>query len=120
MRLDEVSLPDRKRLGHNPGEFLGQNDRNGARIACINRDRKRTGVAVVTVNGPIGFPHTISMAGWVVIIANKENFRPKTAFQTVLCFDYSQIIASGDHAAVEHDQIVLARGEKDRLLRAGG
>jgi len=61
------------------------------------------------------FPHTISVASRVIIIANKENFCPKTALQTVLCFDYSQIIASGDHAAVEHDQVVLARGEKDRL-----
>jgi len=56
---------------------------------------------VVTVNGPVGFPHTISVASRVIIIANKENFCPKTALQTVLCFDYSQIIASGDHAAVE-------------------
>jgi len=56
-----------------------------------------------------------------VIICNeqKENFRPKNRFQTVLCFDYSQIIASGDHATVEQ-RSRYRPGEERPAVGGGG
>src|SRR5205085_10633333 len=56
--------------------------------------------------------------GRMIVVSNEENFRPEILVQLVLVFDYGQIIAGRDHAAVQDDEIGFTRGKDDRLLRA--
>ncbi len=118
LRFDKFRLVNRKRVIENFAELLGKNDGDGASVARVDGNGKRAGIAIVAIDRSIGFPHAISMAGWMIVVANEKNFRPKIFVQTVLRFDRGQIITSRDNAAIEHDEIVFARSEEDWLLRA--
>ena len=100
LRLDELGPLDRKIFVKHFSQLLSQDDSNGARVTGINRNRERTGVAIITVNGSVGFPDAISVAGGVVVVSDQENFRPKIGVECVLSFERSQVIAGGDDAAV--------------------
>ncbi len=116
--LDEVGTVNGEMLVQDFAEFLGQNNRDGASVARVDRDREGAGVAIVAVNGAVGLPDTIGVPGGVAVVANEENSCPEVRFQTVLGFDRSEIITGGNDATVENDEIIFARGEEDRLLRA--
>src|SRR6266536_1190908 len=117
LRFDKFRLVYRERLVEDFAELLCQNDGNGASVARVNGNRKRAGIAIVAIDRSIGFPYAIGMAGWMIVVANEKNFRPKILIQTVLRFDRGQIITSRDNAAIEHDEFVFARSEEDWLLR---
>ena len=118
-RFDEFGAIHRKRLVQDLRKVLRKNDGDGLRVTCINGDRKRSGVAIIPVDRPIGLPNAISMAGGVIGVTNEKNFRPEIFLQAVLGFDGGKIIAGGDNAAVEHNQVGFTRGKDDRLLGAG-
>src|SRR5206468_9400540 len=77
LRFDELSVLDRERGAHDFAQFLGENDRNCASIASVNRNGKGTGVAIVSINRAFSFPDTIGMTGWMIVVANEENSRPE-------------------------------------------
>ena len=56
------------------------------------------------------------MTGRVILVTDKQNLRPEIWLQAVLRLDHRQIVAGGNNAAVEHDEIGFARGE-DHFLR---
>ena len=116
--FDKIRLVYRQRVVEDFAELLCENDGNGASVARVDGNGKCTGIAIIAIDRSIGFPDAISVAGWVIVVANEKNFRPKIFIQTVLRFDRGQIITSGDNAAIEHDEIVFAWREKDWLLRA--
>ena len=118
LRFDKFCLVYRERLVQNFAELLRENNGDRASIAGVDRNRKRAGIAIVAVDRSVGFPNSIGVAGWVIVVANEKNFRPKIFIEAVLRFDGGQIIASRDNAAVEHNKIVFARSEDDWLLRA--
>ena len=55
----------------------------------------------------------------MIVKADKQNLGPKVLVQGVLSFDHREIIAGGDDASVEHDQVIFARSKNDALLAAG-
>ena len=116
--FDKIRLVHGKRVVENFAELLCKNNGNGASVARVDGNGKCAGIAIVAIDRSIGFPHAISMAGWMIVVANEKNFRPKIFVETVLRFDRGQIITSRDDAAIEHDEIVFARSEQDWLLRA--
>ena len=116
--FDKTSLIYGKRMVENFAELLRENDGNGASVAGVDGNGECAGIAIVAIDCSIGFPHAISMAGWMIVVSNEKNFRPKIFVQTVLRFDRRQIITSRDNAAIENDEIVFARSEEDWLLRA--
>lgn len=118
LRFDKFCLVHGKGLIQDFAELLRENNGNRASVAGVDWNRKRAGIAIVAVDRSIGFPNAIRVAGWVIVVANEKNFRPEIFIEAVLRFDDGQIIASRDNAAVEHNKIVFARGEKDSLLRA--
>ena len=56
----------------------------------------------------------------MILESNQKDFGPKVSVQGVLRFDHCQIIAGGNNAAVEHNQIVFAWGKNHALLAARG
>jgi hypothetical protein len=62
------------------------------------------------------------MPSRVILVTDEQNFGPKIRLQAVLRLDYRQVVASRNHAAVEHDKVGLARGENYflRLTAAQG
>jgi len=117
LRFDELRAVDGKRLVHDLAQFLSEYDGNGSRIARVNRNRKRTGVTIISVNGAFGFPNAISMAGRMIVVTDEENFCPKIRVQSVLGLNHRQVIASRDNAAVQNDQLAFAGRENDCSLR---
>ena len=85
-------------------------------VTRVNRNRKGTGVAIVPVNRAIGFPNAIRVTGRMIAVANEKNFRPEVFVQLMLVFEDGEIIAGGDHASVQHDQVIFARRENNGLL----
>jgi len=84
----------------------------------VNRDRKRTGVPVVAVNGAVGFPNAVSMSGGMIVVTDEENFRPEILVERVLGLNNGQIIAGRNDTTVQNDKVGIARGKNDGLLRA--
>jgi hypothetical protein len=56
------------------------------------------------------------VSGRMTIITNQQDFRPKILVQSVLGFDRGQVIAGGNDAAVEHDEIVFPRRQDNSRL----
>src|SRR5207253_3538413 len=99
-------------------QFLSQNDGNGARVLSVNRDRKRTGVPVVAVNGAVGFPNAVSMAGGMIVVSDEKDFCPEILVERVLGLNNRQIIAGRNDAAVQNDEVGVPGRKNNCLLRA--
>jgi hypothetical protein len=115
-RLDELRAVDRQRLIQNSPKLLSKDNGNGACIVRVNRNGKRACIAIVAVDRSLRLPNAVSVSGPMTIITNQQNFRPKILVQSVLGFDRGQIIAGGNDATVEHDEIVFARRQDNSLL----
>src|ERR1700682_3758106 len=118
-RVDEFRPRDRERFVQDFAQPLRQTNSDRAGVSCVNRNRERSGVAVVTVNRAVCFPDAVGVTGRMIVITNEKNFRPKILFQTVLGFNRRQVVAGGNYAAIEDNKVVFRRGEDNRLLRAG-
>lgn len=100
-------------------QFLGQNDGDRARIACVNGNGKRPRVSVVAVDVALSFPNAVGVAGRMILKSNEQDLGPEILIEGVLCFDDRQIIASGDNTAVQDHQIIFTRGKNHASLTAG-
>jgi hypothetical protein len=118
LRFDEFGAIHRKGLVKNFAELLGKNDRNCSRITRVNGNGKGTGIAIVTVNGAIGFPNAVSVTGGMIVVTNEENLGPEVLIERVLGFDRGEVVAGRDDASVQDDEIGFAGGKKNRLLRS--
>ena len=55
----------------------------------------------------------------MILVADEKNLGPEIRLQAVLGFDHREVIAGGNDAAIENDEIVFA-GDEDDLLRLAG
>ena len=118
LRFDELGAIDGKGLVHDLAQFLSQYDGNGSRIAGVNRNRKRTGVTIIAVNGAVRFPNAVGMAGGMIVVTNEENFCPEICVQSVLGLNHREVIAGRDNAAVQNDEVCVPGRKNNCLLRA--
>ncbi len=93
LRFNELGAVDRKWLVQNFAQFLRQNNGDGASVSSVNRDGKRAGITVGAVDGAVGFPHAIGVAGGMIGVTHEKNFCPKTLVQSMLGLNQCQIIA---------------------------
>ena len=116
LRFDEFRALDGERFVKHFAELLRENDGNGSSIASVNRNRKRPGIAIIPVDRAVGFPNAVSMASRVRVVANEKNSCPKIFIERVLGFNGGEIIAGGNDAAVQDDEVTFVRREEDGLL----
>jgi len=55
----------------------------------------------------------------MVLKADEEDLGPEIPVEAVLRFDNSEIVASGDHAPVEEDEVFISGNKDHRLSTAG-
>lgn len=118
LRLDKFRAVDRERLVENLAQLLREDDSNGAGVLCVNWNRKCARIAIVPVDRAFRFPHAVSVTRGMVVVTHKKDFRPKILVQSVLGLDRGQIIARGNDAPVEHNEIVFAGRQNNSLLLA--
>ena len=119
MRLDEFGLRDGQALVERLRQAIREHSGNELRFPGVDRDGKRARVPIVTVNRARSFPDAIGMARQMIFVTDEENFRPEIGLQAVLGLDDGQIIAGGNDAAVEDDEVVFSGNENDFLGLAG-
>lgn len=118
LRFHELGPINRKVFVKHFPEFLGQDDGNGARVTSVNRNWKRPGVAIVAVNGAVGFPNAVGVTSGVIVVSNEKNFGPKVSVERVLGFHGGEVVAGGDDTTIKDNQLVFAWREKNGLLRS--
>ena len=107
VRFDEFRFVYAEIFVQHFAQFLRENDRDGASVLRVDRNLKRTGVAIVTVNCAVSFPNAVSVTRGMIVVADEKNFGPEVFVEGVLGFDGGQIIAGGNDAAVQDNQVAI-------------